>query len=152
MYWLILLSVLPLPEDCRAKNIGPNCRWACIDTAVKLNKISCLRSKYRERWLITNGKIGAATNEAVAEWIKDSNYVFDTDHNYDLLAKYAETHGVVISFKAGTPGLGFHTVFLIGYGEYCYFYDSNDGIVKERKLSFIKEWWWGDSLILLGDK
>lgn len=151
MYWLVLLSILPLPEECRARNVGPNCRWACIDAAVKVNKIESLFGKYREKWLATSGAIGPATNTAVQEWVKDTKHVFSADHNYDLLT-YADTHGVVISFKPGTPGFGHHTVFLIGYGEYCYFYDSNDQIVKERKLSFIKEWWWGDALILLGDK
>ncbi len=158
MVALIAVALLgvEVPDHMRVKNSSGYCMWACLDTAARVNESQGLVGVLTRRKLWIGYK-HAFDDEIEKELIKcNASYLitYQLSNDRSLLEQYTSTHGVIVSFKIGTPVLGCHAVLVTEYNDKVVrFYDPNkiEKIWTCSRLWF-DAYWLGGSIVILPDK
>lgn len=162
--WLSLSAVLSraasaveLPEYCRVQNRGPMCAWACLETLARVHGIQQLFGLRDYRFLNKyNEKALDPVVEAELQRL-GVNYLFSKNETFDpwLLELFAESHGVMVSFKPGTWSQLCHAVIVTEYGEKQVKFWCPDATMKNGKphiwtaqRSWFDSAWMGNSVVV----
>jgi hypothetical protein len=133
------------------------CTLASLETLGRIHQIKSLYGAVEKE--IKSSPEGWRGHDENVEWKLKSLGVkfYNQRHgNYSttLLERYADSHGVVVTFKPGDFVDGDHSVVVVEYGEVVYWYDSSrptsDGPRKLWKASreAFRRNWAGNSIVV----
>lgn len=149
---------IELPDDVRVANRGPMCVWASLETLGKLHGVEELNG-LRDYRYTKRGSEPAYDHVIKAELDRRGvEYKLTKQYSYDrkLLEQYANSHGVMVAFKAGSGWSVFcHAVTVISYdAERVEFYCSDKrlkngvpGMWKASRRWFDQAWLGGAVVI-----
>lgn len=146
---------LELPERCRVRNrIGGFCTFACLDALAHYHDIKPLRG-ILEAEVARCPQGSRGYDDKVKDRLEALGVPFllqrHGDYCRDLLERYAETRGCVVTLRAGNPwSIGCHSVTLLQYDERVKFYDPN----RTWKIwtcgrDWFDHWWGGNCIVIL---
>ena len=154
-------AAIDIPPESRVRNIGPRCTWAAIETLARARTIPRLLGLLDRRTKTTGSQEGFDTL-VEAQLESDAVPFINERHgsfNRDTLDRYANSHGIVLSMKAGTiwvtrtPLWGPHSIALTKYSAdsvqfYC---PNNPSKLWTAPRSWFDAGWMGNAIVLLGD-
>lgn len=174
-----------IPVEKRVHNQGNYCTWASIETLGRTHGVEELTGlmqsrraqKTRRVWAPMQGQwttVAASDpgyNFAVRRQLDELGvrYLLDDDYafNRDTLWCYANTHGCVVTLKAGNPhSLGCHSIVVVHYdADIVRFYDSSKPFddasqrfksgkpkIWQCNRAWFDQWWAGNAIVILGDE
>lgn len=170
---LVLLSCgtavgLDVPKECFTQNVGGRCWWAAMQTIAKARSLGKLETVFDRRLKAypniaadvgSDKLIDAQLTHDEADFVREKHGTF----NLETLAKYADSHGVIVTMRPGTnwirhdrsrppPRLQVsHAIAIVGWnGETLRFFCSdNPQKIWESPVSWFKDGWQGDSVVVL---
>jgi hypothetical protein len=148
-----LARAVEIPEQCRVRNIGPQCVYANLATLGRLHDIRSLASLSPRREARLE-----ASDRNIREQLLDLNLVWRGRDHYDFdrsLLPLANSRGCIVSMKAGTPwmhgkSLGCHHSIILtrydaeGVSFYC---PDNPERIWNASRAWFDAGWRGSSLV-----
>jgi hypothetical protein len=165
---------LDIPDEHREANIGGRCTWSCLQAAGRTHGIEPLKNLVQlrlERFGSHNPRgtsdpgytrsVEVQLDALGIEYISQDDWRFD----FGTLKKYAGSHGVVVTLKAGAPMpdggklVVPHSVLLCDFDDEKAVYYNPDRITSPgpRRLwsgsrAWFARWWSGNAIVVLGVK
>jgi hypothetical protein len=148
-------AALELPEACRVRNrVGGFCTFACLDALARCHNVKPLQGILEaEVARSPNGSRGY--DDKVNDRLQALGVPFllqrHGDYRRDLLERYAETRGCVVTLRHGNPwSIGSHSVTVLRYADEVKFYDPN----RTQKIwtcgrGWFDYWWGGNAIVIL---
>jgi hypothetical protein len=149
---------LDIPQEKRARNPGSFCTWTCLSVLGKVHGIKALdgieerqKRDYPEGFpgwdMLVRGRLKSLKVKHL--------YQDHGETSQELLEKYADSQGVVVSLKEGNPhSKGCHSVLVTQWGDTVWFFDPNH---PERlwhcERRWMNLWWTGQACVVFnGEK
>jgi hypothetical protein len=155
---------IDLPVEARVANVGSYCTWASLDTVARANGVQQLSGILEERRRRNMARPDPGYDRTIAAELEARrvHYAICPQGSYDrnLLKRFANTYGVVVSLAAGNPwSIGCHTIVVTQYNdERVEFYDSSRPVDQYRRprvwycsRGWFDQWWIGSSVVVFPD-
>ena len=152
-------SAIDLPQDARVPNRGPMCCWSSLETLARTHGIEQLYGLRDDRYAQRPNE--PAYDSVVKAELdrRQVDYRLTKHFSYDrsLLKQYADSHGVVVAFKAGAGWSSrCHAVVVTHYDDddvkfYCSDRRTKNGTphVWTASRAWFDRAWMGGSVVLL---